>query len=85
MSRIGRKPITIPKTVEVEIGTRVPADVEIGMSAAGRREDLFTQRAALYTPLIAPPASRRAAAFCRSSFACSSRAAASRSPATDSW
>ena len=41
-------------TVEVEVGTRVPADVEIGMSAAGRRQDLFTQRAALYTPLLIP-------------------------------
>jgi hypothetical protein len=41
-------------TLEVEIDTRIPADVEIGMSAAGTREDLFTQRAALYTPLLIP-------------------------------
>jgi hypothetical protein len=41
-------------TVEVDVGTRLPADVEIGVSAAGRREDLFTQRAALYTPLLIP-------------------------------
>jgi hypothetical protein len=40
--------------VEVEVDTRLPADVEIGVSAAGRREDLFTQRAALYTPLLIP-------------------------------
>jgi hypothetical protein len=49
-------------TVEVEIETRLPADVEIGMSAAGRREDLFSERAALYTPLVIPggaPASPR--------------------------
>jgi hypothetical protein len=40
--------------VEIEVDTRLPADVEIGVSAAGRREDLFTQRAALYTPLLIP-------------------------------
>jgi hypothetical protein len=50
-------------TVEVEVETRLPADVEIGMSAAGRREDLFSERAALYTPLLIPegqPATPRA-------------------------
>jgi hypothetical protein len=41
-------------TVEVDIETRLPAGVEIGMSAAGRREDLFSERAALYTPLVIP-------------------------------
>jgi hypothetical protein len=41
-------------TVEVDIETRLPANVEIGVSAAGRREDLFSERAALYTPLVIP-------------------------------
>jgi hypothetical protein len=41
-------------TVEVEIETGIPADLEIGVSAAGRREDLFSERAALYTPLVIP-------------------------------
>jgi hypothetical protein len=40
--------------LDVEVRTRIPADVEIGMSAAGRREDLFSGRAALYTPLLIP-------------------------------
>ena len=38
----------------MEVDTRLPADVEIGVSAAGRHEDLFTGRAALYTPLLIP-------------------------------
>jgi hypothetical protein len=42
--------------VEVEVDTRLPADLEIGVSAAGKQEDLFTQRAALYTPLLIPSA-----------------------------
>jgi len=41
-------------TLEVEVETRLPADVEIGVSAAGRRQDLFTGQAALYTPLVIP-------------------------------
>jgi hypothetical protein len=41
-------------TVEVEVETRLPADVEIGLSAAGQFADLFSERAALYTPLIIP-------------------------------
>jgi hypothetical protein len=52
-------------TVEVEVGTRLPADVEIGMSAAGRREDLFTERAALYTPLLIPSGAPAAPAAVR--------------------
>jgi len=43
--------------MEVGIETRLPAAVEIGMSAAGRREELFTGDAALYTPLLIPAGS----------------------------
>jgi hypothetical protein len=52
-------------TVEVEIATRLPAGVEIGMSAAGARDDLFTANAALYTPLLIPVGGREAPRWVR--------------------
>lgn len=44
-------------TLEVAVETSLPADLEIGLSAAGRLEDLFSERAALYTPLLIPAGS----------------------------
>lgn len=43
-------------TLEVAVETRLPAGLEIGMSAAGAQADLFSARAALYTPLLIPRA-----------------------------
>ena len=40
--------------VEVLVETSLPAAVEIVVSVAARPEDLFTGRAALYTPLLIP-------------------------------
>ena len=43
--------------VEALVESSLPAEVEIVVSLAGRPEDLFTSRAALYTPVLIPAGS----------------------------
>jgi hypothetical protein len=40
--------------LEVDVDTSVPASFELDLSAATRQDDLFTERAALFTPLLLP-------------------------------
>ncbi|HEX9886626.1 MAG TPA: hypothetical protein VGA70_09065 [Longimicrobiales bacterium] len=39
-------------TLDVRISSRLPVEAEFGLSLAGGFEDLFTERAALYTPVV---------------------------------
>lgn len=45
-------------TVEVELGTRLPTSMELTLSAAADPAHLFTDQAALYTPLPLPAGAR---------------------------
>ena len=53
---------------EVEVGSRLPAAVDVELSAAADPDDLYTARAALFTPLVLPMGGVDAPAEVRKTF-----------------